>query len=286
MTASRSLRSIGSMKINTPLARAAKAIAAAALLIGAADAPSPLLEPNGPWLIEAEDNLCLLTRSYGSDANKVTVGLQPLFTDDQTMDLIVLTHDASPGQKAGTAAVRFAPTGRTRQGEYFSVQLGDGRRFTRITLSGESMDDVRAAQEMSIRAKPASVRVHLVRTDAALTPFSRCQTDLLKFWGVDPAALAPERAPKPRNLSGLFSPSAYPTEALNSNLSGRVVAVLQVDATGVVTACRVVSSAGPALNAGTCREANRLRFRPGTDPGGKPTPSIYVLPVRWMTGSV
>ncbi|WP_425230068.1 energy transducer TonB [Sphingomonas sp.] len=254
--------------------------ALATFLTGAADTPpSPMLEPNGPWVVEGSEGLCVLTRSYGPDAAKITVGLQPMFSFPM-MELFIITPDRLTGRRAGNATLSLG--GAPLRGEYISVDMAAGRRFTRIQLAATAMEQIKAAQTMTVTARPVSITVHLVRTAAGATALDRCERQLLQSWQVDPDAMTPERAPTPLNPEQRFTPERYPQEALAQGLQGRVIAVVQVGADGIANGCHVVASAGQTLDDATCINARRVRFRPGKDATGHATPSIYLLPVRWV----
>jgi TonB family protein len=250
-------------------------LAIAALLATAADKPP--LEPNGPWVVEAEEAMCLLTRAYGPD--KVLVGLQPLFNLPD-MEVNVITRPGG-SQRLGKGKLRFGE-GPAFTGGYLGVKLADGRRFTRPTVPAEAFAAVGQAGTMTIDAPPVRVTVAIVRPAAGLKAFARCQDDLLRSWGVDPAAMAPDHAARPIDPAKAFRPEDYPKEALQQALIGRVIAVLTVGADGAVTRCRVVASAGKLLDDATCARAQTVRFEPGTDAAGKPAASAYVMPVRWQ----
>jgi protein TonB len=83
------------------------------------------------------------------------------------------------------------------------------------------------------------------------------------------------------NPGRYFTAQSYPSEALAAHVYGRVIALLNINAAGTVEQCRIVSSAGTALNNGTCKVAMRIRFKPPRDKEGVALPSTYVLPVRW-----
>lgn len=247
--------------------------------------PPPALAPLGPWVVEAETDTCLVQRSYGTPEQRVMVALQPVF-NLQTLDVIVVTTQAHPDQRIGDAKLTPGPNGATITGSYSSVAItGKPQRFTRITTDRALLDALGTAETLAIRAKPVDVRIRLTSFAKAMKTFDACRDGLLRSWGVDPASVVPERAPKPRNVLTYFRPEDYPAEAQRSGIIGRVLTVLQVDATGKVTNCRITASAGAVLNAGTCRQALKVRFEPGTDAEGQPTPSVYVLPVRWCLGS-
>lgn len=86
------------------------------------------------------------------------------------------------------------------------------------------------------------------------------------------------------NIGQWFGPDAYPPEAIRAARAGRVVAMLAVDATGMVTDCTIqVSSGTTVLDTTTCQIAMaHLRFDPATDHQGHPIAGTYLLPVRWV----
>lgn len=260
--------------------RIAASLAFASALTAAADRPPPaLLEPNGPWVIEAQDALCMLTRSYGTDPAKVTIGLQPLFTTP-TMEVFVITSDRSRDPAQGEATVAFAPSEITVRGSYLSSSIGGGRRLTRLTLPFGLLDQVESGAEMTLSAGQVTAKVRLVRARAGLAALDRCQHDLLRSWHVDESALAKDRAPIALQTS--LPAWRYPTEAMRLNIQGRVIAALNVSAEGRATDCRVVVSVHQTLDKQTCAVAPLIRFQPGRDSEGRPAPSLYLLPVRWV----
>lgn len=255
-----------------------------ALLAGLATAPAavPPLQPIGPWQIEAAENMCLLAHGFGAGDSRITVAFQPMFTT-KTMEIIVLTPRDGSDQRGGKATVAFSPTGKRLDGEYFSVDLPDqNRRLARLTVDSAAFDELKGTSELAIKAPPIDLSLHIPSVGKALAAFDDCQKNLLASWGVDPASLDEERAPKPHNIPHLFGSDDYPIQAIRAGVYGRVVTVLQVSAGGKVTNCRVVASAGKMLNDGTCAVAMRATFDPAHDAQGKPVSSIFVLPVHWM----
>ncbi|MEO5494151.1 MAG: energy transducer TonB [Sphingomonas sp.] len=94
-------------------------------------------------------------------------------------------------------------------------------------------------------------------------------------------AMGPAPIDEPGSWVG---PDDYPKDAIRANRQGRVMARLDVDATGHVTACRIATSSGTdSLNAKTCEILLvRAKFNPATDRRGRPIASTYSLPVRWV----
>jgi TonB family protein len=110
--------------------------------------------------------------------------------------------------------------------------------------------------------------------------------------GVMPAPSPPERnlseAVRPQGNSGNWISGAdYPDAARARGESGRSGFALDVDETGRVTRCAIVSSSGSALlDEATCRIVpGRARFWPARDARGNPVRSIYQGGVRWSLSS-
>ncbi len=93
----------------------------------------------------------------------------------------------------------------------------------------------------------------------------------------------PPRDTRP-DLLTYFSMDDYPASALRNEEQGTVIARVDVDATGRVSACTVTSSSGSAaLDAATCRIMRvRVRFRPAMEPTGRPAPSATSISVTWQ----
>ena len=80
-----------------------------------------------------------------------------------------------------------------------------------------------------------------------------------------------------------FGADSYPPDAIRASRQGRVVAALNVSASGDVTSCTIKQSSGTAsLDIATCQiAADHLRFNAATDHQGRPVASIYPLSVHW-----
>lgn len=247
----------------------------------AKDAPAPLTA-SAPWTVHAEDNLCALSRKFGTGDAEVEIAFQPIFTSE-SMEVLIVSRDRSSDQRIGQAKLRFAPSGTPLKASYFSVPTKtSGQRYTRVTVNREAFDLTQSSAEMSISAPPLSLTIRVPPTAKAVATFRECEADLLRSWKIDPAAVTPERAAKPLNAGRAFSSDNYPPEAQNKGYVGRVVALVQVDAAGKPTACRIVSGVAASLNDATCKGAMRVQFQPGTDAEGRPAASVTVIPVRWQ----
>lgn len=253
--------------------------------IGAAKPPPsspPVLAHSSPWDVHTSENACVLGRTFGIGDAATLVAFQPLF-NASSGELFVMTRERRGGQRVGTATVTHHPSGRQEKPSYFSSMVPkQNKRVTRINVSRDFWEGLGDTDVLAISAAPVSIRVKLVRFAAARAAFDKCEREVLAGWNVDPAALDPDKAPTPlRSPVRYFSPADYPTQAIQAGHVGRVVAILNVNAGGFVTDCRIGSSSWPDLNDATCKQGRRVRFTPARDATGRPTTGIYLLPVRW-----
>lgn len=113
-----------------------------------------------------------------------------------------------------------------------------------------------------------------------------CLTNLVKRWGYDPssqATLAKPAVPLSSPASW-FSTNAFPSTAAMGGHNGYVQFRLDVDETGLVTACHVLGRTNPDEFADlSCRIlAQRAKFSPAFNAEGKPVKSFNVNKVIWF----
>ena len=109
-----------------------------------------------------------------------------------------------------------------------------------------------------------------------LSALTACNENLLRSWGVDPAAKA--LALHGVSPADWFPPDSYPTDAKRRGATGRSVIAVTVSNVGRSIACRVILKADPALDAASCRLAMRNgRFEPAENKSDR----YAVFAVRW-----
>lgn len=255
---------------------------ATAILAAAVPATLPL-QPNGPWIVREEENICLLERNYPVGNDRVSLIFQPLL-DLPAMELFVVNDDRNGGKQfAGEFSATFDPQPQKYTGRYSSLVTARTKvRVTRLSIGRVALDQARDGDTLAVKAKPIDLRFVIRRPDQAKVALKTCVDKLKKAWGIDPDEAIKTATELQGSPAAYFSAGDYPKEALAKGVYGRVVALLNIDATGTVSACRVLSSAGALLNAGTCRQAMKVRFKPARDKDGKALPSTYILPVRWV----
>lgn len=250
------------------------------LIALAAAAPAPeVFEPSSKWIVNYEDIDCSLSRNLTGPSGQAIFGIYPSVDGFKAYVAILLP----PGGAAPVSevAVRFDNAPRFYDSLLFDATIaGAPRRMAKIvlddpagTISGST------AASVSIGGKERW-RIQYGPTPNAIAALRTCQADLLKRWGVDPAALVPKLPPE--EMVRLFPPDAYPKRAIKAHAQGRTVAAVAIDRDGTPKSCKPVVSAGnEALDATTCAIAMRgLRLPRAT--ANDPPVRWLILPVRWV----
>jgi TonB family protein len=254
------------------------------LLLLAVAADPVAIAPTSKWQVEYAASMCVLSRDYGSGADKVALGLRPMPMSDQS-EIVLLTQGRGAETVNDAVTIRLLPAGQPTTGSYTRFTMSkDGGRLATMYLSGDALAGLDKAAGIEVRLGAES---HVLATPGiagAMAALSICQDDLLKGWGVDPAERALEATHVQGNPARFFGPSEYPREAIRAQAQGRVVTIEAVDANGAVADCWVVVSSGSkVLDDKTCAIARRsMHFSPARDKDGNAVPSHYILPVRWV----
>ena len=243
----------------------------------------PTLEPSGPWGVDGVAGLCLLARSYDTPDGRLTIGFEPVPTQDEMEILLKYPAKGMDVFRTGQATMTLYPDNVPVSARYSSVLAERGVRTLRFTVSRSVYDRMPGATALSISAGK-DFRLALKNPAGAVAVLQKCEAALLQNWGIDPAAMAAAKTP-PRiaSVRKWFTAGAYPKDALAHHIGGRVVAILSVDAQGMVNDCRVVVHSYPSLDRTTCAVAMQHRqISPALDGAGKPLASWLILPVRWL----
>jgi TonB family protein len=255
--------------------------AAAAALIGAADAP-PLRQPTKGWVVDYGDSACTALRSYGSEAEPITLAFRP--SPNGTVVRLILARPGRPPPQADQFQVvmNIAPPSVKTTGLRFP---GAGKReFVWINARRADLEGLRRAGEIAIKGGPVAERLALPNIGNALDALDTCNADLRRYWNVGEhgSGVAKPAAPlKP--LIRYFSSDDYPAEAATRGEGGRSVIMMMIDEKGALKDCLVEETSGIAtLDAMTClvlRE--RAKFSPALDAAGRPVRSVLTQSVIW-----
>ena len=197
-----------------------------------------------------------------------------LISDDVALRLA----DSLPrGKDAGRQIPGYKP--RLIKWEDRDWQMDD--RATR-ELDDRSFDE-RAARVETVALNPGKRGAVILRTGALSGPLKaleKCAIASLKDWGVDPTidATIVDRPHPVSDPSGIFTSADYPSQAISAGKESRLHVWLNLDPTGRVTTCRVISTfATPEINDKMCRLVQqRQKFVPARTADGIAVASYYV----------
>jgi len=258
--------------------------------------PPPVLAPSSKWQVDYAPNECRLIRIFGEGKDRTILQLSRYDPVDRLEMLLAGPHIPATDKRVpvsvATSTMADVP-GIQAQGFASTGQIPATLRF-------RPDDDLPKAFRTDVAAgKPTIMRVNFVRRYAAqfdlgpmkgaLAALDQCSDDLIKSWGLDPAALRQAtRGPRPvGNIATWFRPDDYPAGAANIGMAGAVIIRLLIGADGRIGNCAVTKSGGDKLfQDATCQAATkRGSFEPAIGADGKPMASVWVQRINWEPGA-
>jgi TonB family protein len=258
-----------------------------AALTQAAATPAPLA-PTSKWNVDYADNMCTLSRSYGTGQRPLLLGFKPSPMSDSLQLVLIAPGTGRPayvtvkvainGVEAATSAFSMAFTSKSSQ----RVHLIDMKRadFTPLERRGTLTVTV---------GKSAPVHLIVDRFDLASKGLADCEKNLLEHWGMSAAEQAAivARPVALQNPAAYINSNDYPVQALRNNEQGASGVRYRVGTDGSAQDCQVVESSGSlTLDQTTCAIImRRVRFSPALDREGKPVSSLTFSRIRWVLPS-
>ena len=130
------------------------------------------------------------------------------------------------------------------------------------------------------------VSMKLPKWGAAIKALEACENDLFASWGFDAQQirLLSAMAAPSNNAARWVTNNDYPAADYGRRNEGTTTFLLNVDANGAATHCRIVDSSGfPSLDQRTCALVlTRSAFDPARDEAGRAVASFYMNRVRWQ----
>lgn len=255
------------------------ALAAAISGIGADDAPLPA---SGKWVVDYQEQACLLSRRFGQGTPPVFLGFEPSMAHAEGRLVLILPDPEKQGKRNGKAQIRLQPSGHVLRADFSSSPVSGGRRGIVLWVSDPDVASLIEARAVTIAlGKEPPVSLQTGGMAGAVRAIRTCQDDLLRTWGADPAGQIDNQDMPP--VTSWFSGDAYPAEALSQNLEGRTIALVTVGDDGKPIDCRTVMSSGTeALDRGTCLVALRRGRFPKAVRDPRLSARWMLLPVRWV----
>lgn len=261
-----------------------------AMLIGSTSTQTdPPLAPTTSWRVEASDTDCALSRTFGTGDDQLVVALVAL-PGGPLVDLAIVENGVAGGAPKSTKLKIVAGPGPAIEARNaFTTSNIDGEHITRGSIPREDVDRLHAATQIELRFGDRTATIAPTGADAALAALARCESGILKHWGLDPQIIAravtkAEPRTSPANWTSFTD---YPMGALRRGEQGRTTFRLDIDAKGKVQACVIITSSGSTeLDDTVCNlMRGRARFKPARDASGVAVPSIWTNHYNWRIPS-
>lgn len=244
------------------------------------------LQPSGRWNIEYADSMCLLSREYGTDAQKRTLGFRSIPLSLST-DIVLITTNAAgqPSDALGKGMLTIAPSGLTIAVDY-KIQRPTSSPDSRVmimTILSADFEDVTKSDAITIATRNIpSMKLALKGNIKAVAALKSCNDDLLREWKIDPAESDLVAEAPHANPGSWISNDDYPAAAQGAQ--GKVTAVFKIGVDGLISDCRVLISSGTAiLDTVACKLiVERGHYTPATGKDGKPMAVHRTLSFTFM----
>jgi TonB family protein len=248
------------------------------ILALAASQNAPML-PSGKWTVDYRPDACIASRSFGGPASTY-LAFQPILSlDFHKMRLSVLAPNTEgSGIKTGKAKIVLEPSGAAATVDVDSWETKPGGpRGYELFVDVDGLAQFGQSTGLTVDTGKQSFSFATGKLQPVIDANAKCNDDLMRSWGVDPAA----RAEPVGNPGEWFTDDDYPAAASQKRAQGRVVAALTVDNDGRLKACKIVASSGdPDLDRGTCDVA-RKNARFARKSGGD---RFSIFTVHWALG--
>lgn len=287
-------------------------LAALAMQCSVSVAKSPrVYTPKGPWAMEYAKDACRLIRNFVDGEDQITLAFER-FEVGPMIRLGLAGTDLYVSNNVTAAGFHYLPGGKPRKSLFMQTELADGRQSSLIAeasvLSPESWqklfergnkdgralealyseEDLAAAQHRAIVIDHGFKEDMEIRTGSMAEPIKAlraCAEDLVKGWGIDPAAFyGMTRPAMPLTRPDRWlSRSDYPRDALRDKQGGLVRLHLVVDVNGNVEGCHFQIEGGSDFEKAACEGiTTRAKFKPALDFRGQPMKSIWRQSVRFI----
>jgi len=272
--------------------------------VEASDGKAISLPKQGKWEVNYDVDSCHLLGKFGTGKDEVVMRItryQPSDWFDLTLfgNPVDLNNSTQVKVELGFGTQKAAPSnavvgnaGKDRPMLIFSNLRLDGwqpntKSKTPVVPPLITPDQEGGVQSIAFKL-PARKRYQLETGSMAkpLAALRQCNSDLVKYWGFDPAV----QASLTRWATPLSDPARwlgtrdFPTKSLENGHNGLVQFRLDVDETGKVSTCRVLYRTNPDDFADlSCKLiSQRAKFAAALDAAGKPVRSYYISKILWV----
>ena len=263
-----------------------------ALVLTAVAAGSPAAaEPRKPtarWVVNYDDAQCVASRNYGTADKPLFLAFKPS-ANGSVMRVMLMRNGSALAADELPATLRFNDDPPMSLRALAHGDRQTKRYVTSINLPMTTFTANRRATAISIKAGSFDEQLAVSGLTGAAAGLADCLANLREVWNVgEPYAGRLKQPARPtRSLARLFSPSRYPTQAINAGNSGKVGISMLVDEAGSVRDCMVEETSGFAtLDTMSCFViVSQAKFTPAIGADGKPAKSAYFQRIDWRIHS-
>jgi hypothetical protein len=245
--------------------------------LAAADVPK---QPTGKWVAEYGEDKCLLSRSYGTDADPLILTLRQMPTD---LSVRVIVFTSGTKGESSFAARGHLTFGGEKIGAIFSAYDSLGKPVRRIEAGVMRTYLLTAVQSGIVSVDlPGEVDESFAVPELgpALDVLSDCALKLGAAWGI-PIEQQKRMKTAPKLLGMPFSYSDFPLAALRKEMNGKTEVRITIDQRGRPVDCvPLKSTPDPVFARTSCNVLlKRAHFKPARDVDGRSMKSFYVQSV-------
>lgn len=266
--------------------RMAAAFAAAATASAMAATPvSAQSFPPGQWVVDWGDQRCSLIRQ--NDGRPASIFALRTTPGSGLWEVRLLNPDWPQAVYSDANEVRIAlgPQGHVLQGDVEVSSTPTGRAIVLYDLDQSDLPAFYGAQSLRVdRGDEPILDMPLPGMARGMIAVRECVDNVLRDWGVDPAALAALRSPPQGDVAASLRGDDYPEQAFRRNHQGTTVIRMAIDAQGRVMDCTTVESSGhEELDAASCGAVTRrFRAQPAIGADGSPTSAPMISAITWQ----
>lgn len=240
--------------------------------------------PPGRWIIDYGETRCSLARRSGGADSPILVLGTYLGGEQPQLILMADGNERLPSDIPDRVEIILEPSGHRVRGTATPRRVRSGQTLIISELGDDFAERFGGSSRLSVEGSGRQLFASdLPIASQGLAALNACNDDLMRSWGVDPAAQA--QLQRQARAVGLWITNAdYPAVAIQRNAQGTSRMRVAVRPDGRVADCVIVASSGSAeLDAQACAlTLQRGRFDPALDASGQPTAASMIYSIRWQ----
>lgn len=208
----------------------------------------------------------------------------------QELDLILVGKLWKPvlSQQPTPVVLQLLGTGTTLAGTAIAQRLpGAGRAIMIDGVKVDALDHFAKANGLAVTAKKTPViSIAFSQADKAVIALRACNDDILRSWGIDPAARKQLRSearwePVTKKKNSMPTLEDMPQGSLRGGSSGQALIIFDVASDGSTSGCKLVSQSGSAGS--PCEQLKRRgKYHPAVGLAGQPVASRKAELHEWF----